>query len=475
MTKAIIPIRLKNLLDVQKRNIPLNKTMLVMIYDYVLKRTNTYHRVIDFERDFEGLVFLNVSKWAKKFGVGNKTVYRMIDKLVSEELIEKVEVKKWNRKYNKYRLINIPMVNMVDFEIENINEIIGMETLIEKRVADAIKGLRINVENTLKYLKKELSQKKSKFEEYIRKMEPEIYSVRQNNRNTRVEGRERNPNDMYSYRCQLPLFPPSPLKRSVHYFENFKKTPHDELSLFFIESSSYLNTHTSWLNFKIDGYRKDNNIGAAELSNPYRVITSYEEKLIDLRHDLGSLLYSVNSFFKFYYQQYSISRSDSNRRIRHNVVEMPKEIRRFLYHPDFDILELDLANSQPSILVGMMKNMGVSFEGSLVDSVRLGSFYHDLRVASGLNNLEYDVLKIACLRFLYTAAKTTMKELNNKVPSIAKGFYKLYPKAFDWIVQRKRMFDAVDRKNNRRRTICSKHSFNCFYGRSGFRKLYGKP
>lgn len=456
MTKAIIPIRLKKLLDAQRDKLPLKKTMFVMLYEYVLMRTNSYHKVHNYQRDFEGLVFLKASKWAKKFGVGNKTIYRMIKELLKADLIEKVELKSRNRTYYKYRLSNTPIEKMEIIEIENIDEIVGMETNVEKRIVKGVKELKIDMNKAVPFLEKKISKLKNKINEYLRKIEPEIYSMRQINSHKRDQTKQTPPKDTYSYKGRESTLNDPFIPLSL--FENPRIVGVIEYTKFFVDSSFYLNIHTSWLNFKISVYRRENNIGLKVLSNPNRYISAYEKKMIDLRHDVGSLLYSVNSCYNFFNHKYSISRSDSNRRIRHNVIEMPKDIRQFLYHPDFDILDLDIANSQPSILIGMMRNMGVDFEDSLMEDVQHGRFYGQLQVASELGHIEYGDLKIACLRFLYTSPKTNMQELINNTPNVAKGFKRLYTKAFEWIVQRKRMFDEVDRKNNK--PLKGNRSFN---------------
>ena len=164
--------------------------------------------------------------------------------------------------------------------------------------------------------------------------------------------------------------------------------------------------------------------------------------------NLSRLFYLLNSFYNFYCGYYSASRSSNNGRIRHNVVEMPKILRPFLFHPNYNLVDVDLANSQPSIIVGTMKKQGIEVEQSLIDAVSNGEFYKSIKKEANLS-LSDDELKVECLRFFYTQASTNSKE--SEKDGVAKAFKSLWPIAFNWITNRKEELNLSHKKDSRQK------------------------
>lgn len=201
-------------------------------------------------------------------------------------------------------------------------------------------------------------------------------------------------------------------------------------------------TARDWLEVFVYGLQRELGFGIRKKGGFVSLKNEHSKKRL---HEAASLLYAINATYDLHFKYYSISRSDTNLRIRHNVVEYPRGLRHGLSYNGLDVFNVDLANSQPAIIVGVMLKQGVKVEQSLIDAVQSETYYKTLEKRVGLD-FDYDKLKAECLSFLYSQAKHNVTE--SKRGGVAKAFKTMWPIAFEWIVNRKTELNKSDKKGS---------------------------
>lgn len=426
------------------------------IYNHIVNRTLSSHKTNDFEiRDYTS-ISINISLWASRFNCKNSSISNDLKFLVDNNILD-CDRKSIIGKKSYWYSPSVKTLNsaLIKVNLDPVSKIDNMETNIEMQIVKNVKSTKIQTQDAINYLKKQMESTASRYRESMEKggaIHKEVCATKA----ASEVGLEQNKEEGWNNRAIIPnnssvpyikrkiLFSPKIISSPIS--SEFEQCTDELVAQFSVDSLGWLQPRIYKLIVMLRSYREDNEIDSKKLKNPYRYISQYEKSLMELRHELGSLHYSINSTFDLHYGQYSISRSNTNRRIRHNIVEFPRHLRQFLYHDVYEIAVVDMGNSQPAIMVGMMIKQNADIEYCLIEAVANKTFYKDLQRASGLKDIDYDELKTRCLQFLYSQASYNLRELKNDRENIAKAFMMLYPKAFNWIIHRKQMFDSDQSK-----------------------------
>ncbi len=137
----------------------------------------------------------------------------------------------------------------------------------------------------------------------------------------------------------------------------------------------------SLIEFQIDD---DANINMVKVINEAEMDygKAIMEQIINKKNDI-SLINRIREIIKFANRRYIKIKKDTTGRIFSNFSSMPKECRKHITLSNKHFIELDVKNSQPSLLVGFMNELGYIADKNYIKDVENGTIYSNFILLQG--------------------------------------------------------------------------------------------
>lgn len=405
---------------------------ITQLYNYVAMKSLSEHKTHGHDKKPEGWVAPSYARLAKEHVCSDRTIRADFEFLVDNGFLENDGIyskgikKIWLRPSEKAfdgELIEVE--KKWKERVENLEEKQG------KRIMKDIKNVRID----FKGIAEELTKEYKKLPRKLLETERNGGTKTVNNGQTKQKTEETCNIKAYMLPFWCPLtsyscLPPSPSFScySSSYSFNEIRNPLSEKSTFLILLRILLPLASSLS-------RQRQRIGW----------DASPDELKEGHSSVARLLYATNRSLELYLEHFYLIKSNSNHRVRHNLVEFPRKLRKFFYMEGKTLTDIDLANSQPAILVGIMLNEGINVAYTLRQAVKKGDYYEVIQHEANLK-MDRDDLKAECLKFFYSQPWYNKRQ-SNKEGTIAWAFKKLWPKEFEWIVEKKEEMNAGYRKD----------------------------